>query len=106
MPTIWGYHGLSVPQKPPPKILLSHECFKEKEGSDLLIIELGGQSHGQLPLCAGLCAVFSTPYDLSLDTILFARVFPEIPERENREEIWSSLITYSSFLFLLIYGKN
>ena len=35
MLAIWGDGGLKVPQKPPPKILLSHESFKGKEGSNL-----------------------------------------------------------------------
>ena len=32
---IWGDGGYSVPVKPPPEILLSHESFKEKKGSSL-----------------------------------------------------------------------
>ena len=32
MPVIWGYGGLSVPPKPRPKILLSHERFQREKG--------------------------------------------------------------------------
>ena len=35
MLTIWGDGGLSVPKEPPLKILLGHESFKGKEGSNL-----------------------------------------------------------------------
>ena len=30
---VWGDGGLSVPQKPPPKILLGHESLRERRKS-------------------------------------------------------------------------
>ena len=35
MSVVWGDDGLNIPPKTPPKILLDHETFKGKEGSNL-----------------------------------------------------------------------
>lgn len=42
MSAIWGDNGFSVPQKPLPKILLSHDRFQKETGeSRQLIMEMG-----------------------------------------------------------------
>lgn len=72
------------------------KLWREK-GKSTWLIE--GQSHWRGPLPAG----WSTPWDLSLDAVLFTlftQFVSEITEGEVREEIWWSVNFFSSSLLL------
>ena len=65
---------------------------------------MGDQSRHHPPLRAGLCAGWSTPRDLPLDAVLLTQfghtIFCEVTEGEAREDIYSSVNFFSSFLLL------
>ena len=98
-----GRWWTQCPPKPPLKILLSHEGFKGKKGSNLVsTTEMGAQSHSHTPLCTDSW----TSRDLPLKVVLFTQFFLEIMEGEAREEISSSVNNLFFFLTSFIYGKN
>ena len=96
MPALWADGGLSVPQKPPPKILPGLEIFKGKQGRNLSSSLRWGSGLPSSPSCAGL----STPGDLLLNPIFFTYFVQEITVGKLGKRPGHLLTTYSSFLLL------
>ena len=96
MPALWADGGLSVPQKPPTKILPGLEIFKGKQGRNLSSSLRWGSGLPSSPSCAGL----STPGDLLLNPIFFTYFVQEITVGKLGKRPGHLLTTYSSFLLL------